>query len=239
MWTPAIFRWCPHGASVPPVMMVQLNVPHTAERMHLTEMSFAMTTSDIHNRTLATGLHKALIADASDVVSFYEQKIAEETSSAPEHIQEWRRGSFSWTYVRGVEYWTEHMLKDLRYEMARKKGTRNNSRTLADYKFVRCELTSTDKVAAKEWIEKHTKLMGAKLHDLMASDYKVSISFSSEHDTFTASATGKEGAVNEFCTLTARHKDWIVAAMTLLYKHEVMFDSGAWEGDEDAEDGWS
>jgi len=191
------------------------------------------------NRNLSNGLHKALIDDAQEVVSFYAQKIEEETLYAPEHILAWRKGSFSWVYVRAVEYWSDVMLKDLRYEMPKKTNTRSNSRTLADYRFVRCELTSEDKKKAKIWIEKYTPEFGAKLHDLMASDYKVSITYSSEHDTFTATATGKEGALNEFCTLTARHKDWITAGMTLLYKHEVLFGGKVWEGDEADADGWA
>jgi len=51
--------------------------------------------------------------------------------------------------------------------------------------------------------------------------------------------TGKEDCVNEFKTLTARHRDWITAVMTVLYKHNVMFKAGIWETEEPSDDGWS
>jgi len=81
--------------------------------------------------------------------------------------------------------------------------------------------------------------MGAIVHDMVASGYKMSVSFSQDHDTFTVSLTGKEGSLNEFKTLTARHADWIVATMTVLFKNAVMFRGGVWETDDEGDDGWS
>lgn len=123
--------------------------------------------------------------------------------------------------------------------MARGKKNANRSGSLENYSFVRCELRAEDKERAKAWIDKNKSTFAANVHDLVASDYKVSLSFSSDHDTFTASATGKEGAVNEFKTLTARHKDWSVALQTLLFKHLVMFDGGVWESETAEDDGWA
>lgn len=122
------------------------------------------------------------------------------------------------------------------------KGKKSNAKQKTqEYSFVRCELRSEDKKSAKIWIEENTSDMGALAHDIIASGYKLSCSFSSEYDTFTASLTGKaEESVNEFKTLTARHKEWIVAVMTVFYKHSVMFKSQVWETDDDEdEDGWS
>ena len=125
--------------------------------------------------------------------------------------------------------------------MATKRGTNRAKFDASSYVFVKCELRSEDKADAKEWLAKNTKDLGTKLHDVMASDYKFTCSFSQEHDTFTACLVGKEdNPINGKKTLTARHKDWVAAAMTVLFKHEVMFGSGVWESGVDQEDdGWA
>lgn len=123
--------------------------------------------------------------------------------------------------------------------MAAKKQNSKKPVGLESYSFVRCEMNAEDKRHAKEWIEKNNPNVGALVHDLVASEYKLSVTFSSDHDTFTASATGKEGALNEYKTLTARHKDWSLAVMTLLYKHLQMFGGTVWESVSDEDDGWA
>lgn len=124
--------------------------------------------------------------------------------------------------------------------MARKSG-KKSSNGFDKYEFVRCELRSEDKKSAKVWVEANTTEFGAMLGDACASGYKYSLTFSPDHDTFTACFTGKEDhPYNGFKTLTARHKDWLVAAMTLLYKAQVMFKNGVWETDaDDEDDGWA
>jgi len=122
------------------------------------------------------------------------------------------------------------------------KGKKNNGNSdFGGYSFVRCELTSADKKAAKIWIEANSDALGGLLHDAIASDIKFSLSFSSEHDTFTACLVGKEDNVfNAKKTLTARHKDWPTAALTVLYKHLVMFGGTIWKDSAPAEDdGWA
>lgn len=125
--------------------------------------------------------------------------------------------------------------------MPRKGASKNVKSAAKNYEFVRCELSAEDKKTAKLWIEDNTVDMGAIVHDTVASGYKLSCSFSSDFDTFTASLTGKpDESVNEYKTLTARHKEWITAVMTVMYKHTVMFKSQVWETDVDADDdGWA
>lgn len=122
------------------------------------------------------------------------------------------------------------------------KGKKNaGSNNFGGYTFVKCELTSDDRKAAKIWIEANQNEMGGLLHDAMASGLKFSCSFSSEYDTFTACLVGKEDHVfNAQKTLTARHKDWVIAALTVLYKHMVMFKGTIWESAAPVEDdGWA
>lgn len=189
---------------------------------------------------LRAGLNKALAAECRSILAYYIDRIEQEPLTYPEHIQEWRRGSFSWVYVRGVEYWSTQLFNTLESMMAAKRGRNGNKKaTLENYSFVRCELTSEDKKAAKVWIAENLSDMGPMLHDVMAENYKFSCSFSQDHDTFTATLTGKEGSINEFKTLTARHADWLTAAMTVLYKHGVMFAAKVWETDSEEDDGWS
>lgn len=187
-----------------------------------------------------SGLRKALVEECNDVFRFYASKITKEPLTYPAEKQEWKRGSFSWLYVRGVEFYTGDLFDVLeKIAMAAGKKKAKSSAGFDNYSFVRCELNSDDKKAAKIWIEENSSEMGAITHDAIADGYKLSVSFSSDHDTFTASLTGKEGALNEYKTMTARHKDWIVAVMTVMYKNAVMFKSGVWETDTEEDDGWA
>lgn len=199
-----------------------------------------MSSLQISNRIVSNGLEKARREFCSEALSLATFKIQQEPLSAPENVQEWRKGSFQWVFVRGVEYWANWFFREIESDvMARKSSNAKKSRGLEAYSFVRCELSAEDKKAAKVWIEENTSDMAAIVHDVVASDYKISCSFSSDHDTFTVSLTGKEGSLNEYKTLTARHRDWVVATMTVMYKHSVMFGSKVWESDDTEDDGWS
>lgn len=199
-----------------------------------------MTGDYIQSQNMRAGLRKACVTFCSELLNFYDTKIEKDLPPPEHYTSGWKRGSFSFHYVRAVEHWTQYFFMDMEtIAMARNSKGKSNGKSLESYSFVRCELTSEDKKAAKIWIDENMGDMAAIVHDTVASDYKMSISFSSEHDTFTASLTGKEGAVNEYKTLTARHKDWHVAVMTVLYKHGVMFKSRVWESEDTADDGWS
>lgn len=171
------------------------------------------------------------------------QRISDDGKAVPAHQRDWKIGqSFSWHYVKIVEYRVNQFSTELESMIMAKKTSKGQStNAFPTYEFVRCELNSEDKKSAKIWIEENTAELGALLHDAMASDYKYTCSFSSEHDTFTACLVGKEdNPINPRKTLTARHKDWVVAALTVLYKHQVMFKSGVWEQPLDnADDGWA
>lgn len=192
---------------------------------------------------LYSGLGKAARESANEAFAFCIEMIIEDGKRVPDHERLWKIGhTFSWHYVKIVEYRTQQMIAYIEKgaTMATKKKSKSNAFT-DKYEFVRCELRAEDKKSAKIWIEENTAELGALLHDTVASDYKFSLSFSSEHDTFTACFTGKEdNPLNSFKTLTARHKDWTIAALTLLFKHSVLFKGGVWETDTDEEDdGWA
>lgn len=169
--------------------------------------------------------------------------ISEDGKTVPEHQRSWRIGqTFSWHYVKNVEYRTEQFIRSLELMTMAAKGKKNvRSNDFSGYTFVKCELTGDDKKAAKIWIEANANEMGSLLHDAMASDLKFSCSFSAEHDTFTACLVGKEDNVfNAKKTLTARHKDWVTASLTVLYKHLVMFGGTVWEASmPEEDDGWA
>lgn len=125
--------------------------------------------------------------------------------------------------------------------MPKPKGKNRGTFDASAYVFVKCELRSEDKASAKIWIEENTADIGPMLHDVMASGYKFSCSFSPDFDTFTACLVGKEdNPINGKKTLTARHKDWVSAAMTVLFKHHVFFKAGVWEAEDASDDdGWA
>jgi hypothetical protein len=185
---------------------------------------------------------KHLIREFDDCVDFAIRHISLDGLAIPASQREWKIGqTFSWHYVKIVEYRIAQMSAEMDTLMARSKGKSKPESDFGKYEFVRCELSAEDKKSAKIWIDENTTQLGAMLHDAVASDYKFSLSFSSEHDTFTACLTGKpDCAANPFKILTSRHKDWISAALSVLYKHAVIFKSGVWEDDTpDSDDGWA
>lgn len=185
----------------------------------------------------------ALREECAELFEFAISQIIQDGKRVPAHEIGWKIGhSFSWHYVKIVEYRVGQFVNSL--EKIAMAGKRTNSKAKFDasaYVFVKCELSAEDKIEAKAWVDKNTQNMGLLLHDVIASDYKFTCSFSSEHDTFTACLVGKEdNPINGKKTLTARHKDWIFAAMTVLFKHLEMFKGGVWESDMDNEDdGWA
>lgn len=169
--------------------------------------------------------------------------ISEDGKIVPFHQRDWKIGqSFSWHYVRIVEYRAAQFIQSIEVMTMASKGKKNvGSNNFGGYTFVKCELGSDDRKAAKIWIEANSDALGSLLHDAVASDLKFSLSFSSEHDTFTACLVGKEDHVlNAKKTLTARHKDWVTASLTVLYKHLVMFQGTLWESaSAEDDDGWA
>jgi len=191
-------------------------------------------------RVNSNGLRKALCSEARDIVAFYLNNVSKDLLVIPVEKQGWRKGSFSWHYVTLVSYWSGVMFSELeKLVMPRPTKKQKTTNNFDKFSFVRCELNSEDKKTAKIWIDENTPDMGAIVHDAIAEGYKLSVSFSTDHDTFTASMTGKEDCVNEYKTLTARHREWITAVMTVLYKHNVMFKAGVWETEEPSDDGWA
>jgi len=176
------------------------------------------------------------------IVDFAVYYVEVDSWGIPAHQTDWKIGlTFSWHYVKIVEYRVAQMAAEMEFLMARTKKSKPSESDFGKYEFVSCDLSAEDKKTAKAWIEANTTELGALLHDAVASDYKFSLSFSSEHDTFTACLTGKpDQAHNAYKILTSRHRDWIIAALSCLYKHQVIFKSGVWEGDEKGgDDGWS
>lgn len=178
--------------------------------------------------------------ECSELVDFALRYISFDGMLVPIEQRAWKIGkTHSWHYVKIVEYRTAQLIIAIEDIVMANRGKRRNEKIdFASYVFVRCELSPEDKKAAKIWIEENTAEFGPLLHDAMASDYKFTCSFSSEHDTFTACLVGKEdNAVNGKKTLTARHRDWTIAGLTVLYKHLVMFQGGVWEDVADELDG--
>lgn len=169
--------------------------------------------------------------------------IVEDGKAVPNHQHEWRIGrSYSWHYVKIVEYRVAQLIESMEiFAMAQGKKKSKSNGSFQGYTFVKCELSVEDRKTAKIWIDENAAEFGPLLHDTIASDYKFTCSFSSEHDTFTACLVGKEDNVfNSQKTLTARHKDWVFAAMTVLYKHLVIFKGTVWESAAaDEDDGWA
>jgi len=173
----------------------------------------------------------ALRDECIELVNDCYRWLSEDGQTVPEYQRAWKIGqTFSWHYVKNAEHRINQLIRSIEeITMARTKKPVRGGNDFSGYVFVRCELTAEDKKVAKVWIDENTAQFGPLLHDVMASDYKFSCSFSADHDTFTACLVGKEdNPINGKKTLTARHKDWVSASMTVLYKHLVMFREGVW-----------
>lgn len=192
---------------------------------------------------ISSGLNKAARSIANECMTFHLALLSKHLSLIPpeKKVDPFGR-TYSWYELQEYKNRIDYIISDIGdIAMASRGKGKNAASKRQEYSFVRCELQAEDKKAAKVWMQENATEFGALLHDVMASGYKFSCSFSKDYDTFTASLTGKaDESVNEYKTLTARHKDWVDAAMTVLYKHCVMFRSGVWEADDDDDDdGWA
>lgn len=122
--------------------------------------------------------------------------------------------------------------------MARKQ--QGNKKPQIEFEFVRGEMTADQKADAKTWIDKNSDDAVVLVSDMLASDYKYSLSYDDYNDTFICSITGKVGnAYNEGKILTGRGKSWWLALMSCLYKHQVIHKGKAWKSEAVNEDDFS
>lgn len=180
--------------------------------------------------------------EANDLFDFCLRYISFDGQLVPYEQRGWKIGqTYAWHYVKNVEYRTAQFIRAIEDMTMAPRGRKGQKYDAGSYVFVKCELAADDKKTAKIWIEENTAKLGEILHDVVASDYKFTVSFSPDHDTFTACLVGKEdNQINGKKTLTARHKDWVAAAMTVLYKHLVMFKAASWvSAASDEDDGWA
>lgn len=130
-----------------------------------------------------------------------------------------------------------HIFNRLEIIMAARKG-KSKAFEKIDYEFVRGELNAEQKKDASTWMKKNQDDYSPMLDDLLANDYKLSMSFDSYNDTFVISLTGKpDNKHNAGKILTGRGKTWYLGLMSMLYKHHVLYKGAAWISDTPDDEG--
>lgn len=128
-----------------------------------------------------------------------------------------------WIYVETLP------IQDL-YEMA--KYTTNIT-------FLTIRLDSTQKKAYKAFYDDNIEDLETLLHDMIASDVKMSVSFDTTRDVFIVSMTGKkENKHNANLCYTSRSAHMTDAMMLAVYKHHVLAKEGSWALAETSSDDW-
>lgn len=97
--------------------------------------------------------------------------------------------------------------------------------------FVRCEFDAESKAEFVRWSEENSadSALMALTDELTEHALKLSISFSSEAETYTASLSGTKDSPQMFkgWTLTARSNNWERALQALAFKHLNLL-QGSW-----------
>lgn len=126
--------------------------------------------------------------------------------------------------------------------MARSKvRSRGNDNNQSDWKgFYNYDMGKAEKAVIRDKC-----LSAEQLTDLLVQlgerGYKVSVSWSDEHEFYSVSATGKsEGCVNRGYTITGRHSDLLVAATVVWFYCSERHEWGQWpvEGEDDNSYAW-
>lgn len=106
---------------------------------------------------------------------------------------------------------------------------RGMQRYPSDWKFVSIALSSADERNFTEWYARERDNFVAMLEDLMASTYKLSLSYDFDNTCFIATISGtKSSSVNSNSSISARSDEFLEAVCLVLYKHYVMCEGGDW-----------
>jgi hypothetical protein len=172
-----------------------------------------------------------------EFVEFLYDFVPEQMGRFVPALQSWDcNATPQWVGERIAQHFN-HIFNRLETIMAARKPAKKSFEKI-EYEFVRGELNADQKKDAAAWMKKHGDDYAPLLDDLLASDYKLSMSFDAYNDTFVISLTGKpDNAHNAGKILTGRGKSWFLGLMSMLYKHHVLFKGGAWVSDSASDDG--
>lgn len=190
-----------------------------------------------HSRGRMRSIETALDRRASalyalhDFVEFLYDFVPEHTGRYVVSLQAWDCNACPiWVGERIAQHFN-HISNRLEDIMAARKGTKPDYQKI-EYEFVKGELSTDQKAEAKIWIDKNGDDYAPLVGDLLASDYKLSMSYDSYNDTFVISLTGKpDNKYNAGKILTGRGRTWYLGLMSVLFKHNVVFNSGTWRSD--------
>jgi hypothetical protein len=119
------------------------------------------------------------------------------------------------------------LIKGLKIMATKSKKSTENSKGIGDWNGIaNVAFSKADKANYETWLEAAD--IGALLHDLIASDYKLSLSWDSRSDVFMSSLSCYNPQSTNFkFTLVSRAPNPIHALQVALYKHFVL-SSEAW-----------
>ena len=103
-------------------------------------------------------------------------------------------------------------------------------------RFVDVKLTAEDRAGFLNWLKDQHDVV-EHIQDFANHGYRVGVSWSGEHQSYTASLTCRDaGSVNEGCCMTSFAGTLEIALWLMVYKHVVMT-SGVWVSAKDREVG--
>ncbi len=144
--------------------------------------------------------------------------------------------------VQAYGYFTDLVNRSLEKEfqliMPRKQKNFQPSGDFGGYSFFNYHLNADEKKQFNGWLEQQGEDWPLILGTFMASGYKLSVNFLAEDRIWLASSTCNDPELpNHKRVMTSRHPDWVVAAMINAFKHQVIFQGGAWP-EQQKQDDW-
>lgn len=95
--------------------------------------------------------------------------------------------------------------------------------------FINATLTNEQDEQFTAWFQSKDRSVDKGFDQAFADEYRISIGWDGENQTFIASMTWKgEKGDNTGKCLTARADSWLEAMAMVTFKHLVLFDGGNW-----------
>jgi len=110
---------------------------------------------------------------------------------------------------------------------------------MAKWKFYNKKLSAKEKQQFTAWTKENEADMPIYIQEVLHAGYKISVSQDTFNETMTASLTpSKDVKTNKDGSLVAKHSDYYIAILIVVFKHVVLAEGGSWESMEMDEEDW-
>lgn len=120
------------------------------------------------------------------------------------------------------------------FDMANPRKSKNRT-PFGNITFVSYKMDKETQKKFNAWFEASGNTLIDAVVETLQGDYRIGLSWDTDHDCFTASLTGRDESLNPSKCITMRSKDWHKALGAVVYVHTVVFDGEIWDASEESD----